>query len=271
MSDLDNQQRGEAGSLTELADRKPDELFEPEFAERYERLQNDLWQRMTRIDGIIVTLETMADFPFNDLYGPNDMEFWRMVGQNFFEMTFVLLHGLVRDEGEEKHTLINFKSEIVNRGSWLDPRMRELFRQKLRDIKFDSGVNSVLKRVKRIRGQRIVHRLFKKQTRELEDQSVRVSFPELKELFVAAKSLFDALSFGSKYETLAGDLMPSKVGGKPTRTCLDKVLDAVIRDSAFVNQPEWKSQWWRDKRKLMAPETLRIMNELRKRVGLPEV
>ena len=149
--------------------------------------------------------------------------------------------------------------------------MCALFQPRLADCRFDTHLESLLERIKRIRDQRIAHPLGNKKTGDLKNQLVGVRFPELKELFVAAKSLFDALSFGSKYETLAGDLMPSKVGGKPTRTCLDKVLDAVIRDSAFVNQPEWKSQWWRDKRKLMAPETLRIMNELRKRVGLPAV
>lgn len=266
MSDRNNLQRWQAASHPELAERKPEELFEPEFAERYKRLHNDLWQRMVRLHGTIHALETMADFPFDYLYGPNDMEFWRLVGQNFVEMTFVLLHGLVNDKGGDAHTLFKFRDQIVKL-TWLDARMRELFIQTLRDNKFDSRAESVVKRIKPIRDH-IAHRLRDKQTGDLEDQLVGVSLRELKQLFVAGHSLFGALSFGSAYVTLSGDLMPGTIGGKPTRTCLDGVLDAVIRNSELVNRPERESQWWQGIRKHMPPEELRTMNKLRKRVGL---
>jgi hypothetical protein len=72
------------------------------------------------------------------------------------------------------------------------------------------------------------------------------------------------------YVTLAGDLMPSTVGGEPTRTGLDQALDAVLRESHLVNPPERKQAWWPDLRRHMDPEELMIMNDMRKQLGLPE-
>ena len=97
-----------------------------------------------------------------------------------------------------------------------------------------------------------------------------VSLDELWRMFRAAHSLFGSLSFGSAYVTLIGDLMPSTVGGQPTRTCLDEVLDAVLRQSYFVTQPERRAQWWAEDRKRKRPEVIQVMNDLRKRIGLPE-
>ena len=53
MSDRNNLQGWQAAS-SDLGDRKPDELFHAEFAEYYERLHNDLWQRIVRLHGTTV-------------------------------------------------------------------------------------------------------------------------------------------------------------------------------------------------------------------------
>ncbi len=265
----DDLAKWQASSHRELAKRKPSELFETEFAERYDRLHIDLWQRILRLHGTIRTLEQLADFPFDHLYGPNHMEFWQLVGQNFVEMAIVLLHSLVHDRGQDTHTILKFKDEIAT-ATWRDPGMRELLLQTLRDRRFDSNVESVGTRIKKIRDHRIAHRLIDRQTGHLKDQLDAVTLRDLRNLFDAAHSLFGALSFGSGYVTLAGDLVPRTTAGIPTQTCLDKILDAVIRDSYFANTPERRAQWWPAEREHMNPEELRIMNDLRQRIGLPK-
>lgn len=269
MSDRKNLQRWQATSHPDLATRKPEELFQPEFVERYSRLHNDLWQRIVRLHGTIHTLETLADFPFDHLHAPTGMEFWRLVEHNFVDIAIVLLHGLVNDHAPDAHAMASFKNKIAKE-PWLDQRMRDVFLQTLQVRKFDEDVASVAVRVRQIRHNHIAHRLIDKQTGYLKDQCASVSLQELRKLFDAAHSLFGALSFGAAYVTLNGDLMPGTSGGKPTRTCLDKMLDAVIRESDFVNEPELMQPWWPDIREHMAPEKLRTMNELRTRVGLPE-
>lgn len=259
----------QAYSHPALADCKPEELFKTSFCERYCRLHNNLWWRIIRVHGTLYTLGQLNSFPFDRLYAPYEMEFWRLVIRNFLDIACLMLHGLVNDTGEDVHGILWFKNDII-KARWLCSEKFGLFKNTLRERKFDKVVESIAKRVEKIRHSHIAHPLIDKQSGSPKEALAGVSLEELRQLFDAVHSLFGALSFGSAYCTLAGDLMPSTVGGQPTRTCLDKVLDAVVRDSYFVNQPERRKQWWPERRKRMPAEKLQVMNDLRKRIGLPE-
>ncbi|MCD4699485.1 MAG: hypothetical protein K8R91_02810 [Phycisphaerae bacterium] len=262
-------EKWQAHSHPDLADSKPEDLFEAGFVERYQRLHEDLWWRVIRLHGTLYTLDQLKQFPFDYLYAPDGMEFWRLVIENFLDMAYLMLDGLVNDTGPDVHSIPKFRNEIA-KGPWLDQRNRDLLNQTLKERKFDEAAKSIAKRVGEIRDYRIAHRVLDRKSGRLKDQLAGVSLDELRRLFDATHSLFGALSFGSAYCTLAGDLMPSTVGGKPTRTCLDEVLNAVLRDSYFVNEPEREAKWWPATREGMDPERLRVMNMLRKRIGLPE-
>jgi len=214
----------QAYSHPELSECKPEELFSTGFAAQYRFLHKDIWERIVRLNGTILSLETLREFPFHLVYAPGNMEFWRLVFSNFYEVTCLNLHGLSGDAGNDVHSIPSFKKTIVS-AQWIDPRAKELLLETLK---------------------------------------------ELRALFNAVHAQFGAVSFGSAYVTLAGDMMPGRVQGKPARSCLDGVLDSVLRGSGIVNQPERHGQWWSDLRKCRSPEELRVMNELRQRVGLPE-
>ena len=62
-------------------------------------------------------------------------------------------------------------------------------------------------------------RVFDKESGGFYEELAGVSLDELHQLFDATHSMFGALSFGAAYDTLAGDLTPAAVGGKPTRPC----------------------------------------------------
>ena len=266
---LTNLAKCDAQSHPELANLNPEELFQVGFVERYKSLHKDLWWRVIRVHGTLLTLEQLHQFPFDLLYAPSEMEFWRLVIENCVDIGILYLHGLAIDQKGDVHTLLSFKREIV-KAPWLDSGKLELFMRILRERKFHKSVKSIADRVNKIRNTRIAHRLVDRQTGFPKEGLAGVKLAELWELFDAAHSLFGALSFGTAYVTLAGDMMPSTVGGEPTRTCLDGVLDAVLRDSFFVNEPERMAKWWAKHRKHRTPERLRVMNELRKRIGLPE-
>jgi len=262
-------EKWEAYSHPELAKTQPEELFQVSFVERYKSLHSDLWWRVIRVHGTLFTLEQLFQFPFDFIYGPYEMEFWWLVTENFVDISVLLLHGLASDTGNDVHGLRSFQDEIVT-AEWLRSDKLELFKQTLRERKFSEGVESIAGRVKQIRHTRIAHRLKDKQSGLPKEGLPGVSLEELWVLFDEVHSLFGALSFGSGYLTLAGDLTPSTVGGEPTRTCLDDVLDAVLRNSFFVNEPERKAKGWAERRKHRKPEELRILNDLRNRIGLPE-
>lgn len=259
----------QACSHPDLANRKPEELFEPGFADRYRRLHKNLWGRIIRVDGTLYTLGQLKEFPFDYLYSLNQMEFWRLVISNFLDTACLMLHALTNDTGKDVHSIRRFKNEILE-ARWLDQAKCSLLKQTLAERKFDNQVEDIAKRVTQIRNQRIAHRLYDTERGGFSKELAGVSLDELRQLFDVVKGMFGAISFGSAYATRAGDLMPGTVAGKPTRTCLDEVLDAVLRNSHFVNMPERDGQRWGVTRQYRDDEELKVMNDLRKRIGLPE-
>jgi len=266
---LRNPKQWQARSHPDLVNRKPEELFDKDFAAQYKRLHRDIWMRICNVHGTLCTLSQLEKFPFEHLYVPGHMEFWRLVVENFFNSAGLTLHGLVNDKGKDVHSILSFR-DVTLQGPWLQPEHRHWLEETLKERDFDKHIKSILGRVRIIRNKHVAHRLFDRQNGSPKEVFARVSLNELWKLFDATHLLFGALSFGSAYVTLLGDLIPGTVGGQPTRTCLDDVLDAVLRDSYFVNEPERREQWWQSDRKRMKPDDLQLMNDLRKRIGLPE-
>jgi hypothetical protein len=261
-------ERWQACSQGVLANRGPREVFDPSFVEQYEQLHRDLWHRLIHLHGTLSTLERLEKFPFAALYGPHDMEFWRLVNHNFFITAVVMLRAVVSDPKPNAHTVRTFRKRIVT-GPWLHTEDRELFMQTLQERRFDSVENAVAERVEEIR-HCVAHRFIDKNTGSLDEATAGVSLKQLRLLFDATHLIFGALSFGAAYITLVGDLTPTTVGGMPQPTCLDTVLTAVLRDSPFVNRPERRAEWWPMERQYINPEELRLMNELRRQIGLPD-
>jgi hypothetical protein len=178
------------------------------------------------------------------------------------------MYGIVNDNsGKDTHTLHKFQNTITQ---WLREDSRDLFKQTWRGRRFDQAAESIKNRVDEIRINWTAHRLIDKGTGNPTTALAAVSLEELRQLYDYIHALFGALSFGSTYSTLAGDLIPGTIGGRPIRTCLDSVLDAILRDNEFVNRPEGEAQIWPEMRKYLPTETLRAMNKLRERIGLPE-
>ncbi len=255
----------QAASHPDLANSKPEELFPPEFAEKYRLQHNHLWSRITRIHGTLLTVTELEGFPFDHIYGPYEGQFWQLVSVNFLEMACLMLHALVSDEGPDVLSLISFANHI-NTAPWCSNEKLELLRNTLRERKFDASVRDIKDRVKMLRDTSIAHALVG----EPSETPTSVTLRELWELFHATHTLFGAITFGGVFATLAGDLMPTKTNGQERRTSLQKILDLVLRESGFVTRPERRARWWESERQMMAAADLKLMNEMRKRVGLPE-
>lgn len=264
-----DQKKWYASSHPELKNLTPEQLFEKEFAERYKILHGNLWNRIIRVHETIYTLEQMEEIPFDYLYSDIDMGFWRLVIMSFIDTVYLKLNSLVNDEGGDVLTLEKFKAEIMKQ-PWRLPEKKDLLCQFLKERKCDESIRSIKKRVKNIRDNIIAHQLIDWQSGKLKSVLEKVNFGELRTLFDATHSYFGALSFGSVYATLIGDLTPGIVGEQPRRTCLDEVIDAVLRSNDFVKKPEVRGQYWQFDRDSMSDDELQLMNNLRKRIGLPE-
>ncbi|GJM25906.1 MAG: hypothetical protein DHS20C16_23210 [Phycisphaerae bacterium] len=151
-------------------------------------------------------------------------------------MAIVLIHGMVNDTGRDAHTLISFNKAIAQ-ADWLDEQKQRLYKETMRERKFDAEVRSIACRVNKIRTNHVAHRLINKESGESKVQCESVSLKDLRSLFDATHALFGAFSFGSSFVTLAGDLMPATVGGKRTRTSLEEVLEAIVEHFERARTP----------------------------------
>ena len=94
---------------------------------------------------------------------------------------------------------------------------------------------------------------------------------ELRKVCEGIKNLFNECSFGSSYATTFLDFMDTTIGGKPTQTHLDDIFDLIVKDSSFLNAPENKKYLFTEMKKRMPDEKLHILNNYRKKFGMPEV
>jgi hypothetical protein len=266
---LNDLEKWQAYSDPHFDGKSEKQLFEPVFAEKFLRLHDDIWHRLCRVHGSLITLERLREFPFEYVYEGGGMEFWRLVGENFVDAIILMLHGLVNDQGSDVNGLRALKNEVCSNAVWLRGEDCAIFRDAIRKCKFDRVIEQIAGRVGEARNNYIAHRLVDKANGNLQS-AVSIDLRELRQLFDATHRLFGAISFGGARITLRDDLMPCTIGGKPPPTCLDTVLDAVLRESEFVNFPERQKEFWPILRNGMGLEKLRIMNEIRCRFGLPE-
>lgn len=267
---LESVDEWQASSHPTLSDAEPEALFDGAFATRYRTLHRLFWGAMLHLHATLATIKELDAFPFDHVYAPGEMEFWRLTYMNFVDAAILQLHKLVNDSGPDIHSLRSFKNVIVE-GPWKNPAMMDLLLKTLGERRFDPRAEAIAKQVDQIRDNYVAHLVIDKNTGIPKLDKVSVNLDDLQKLFKATYGLFGAISFGASYATLVGDLMPSMINGKRSRSCLQTVLDAVLRDSHFVNQPERRAWYWETDKMCMRPDQLRRMNELRKRIGLPEV
>lgn len=259
----------QAYSSPVLGEVDASELFENEFAQRYCALHYDLYMRIVHLHGTIRTLEELEGFPLEYIYPPHGMEFWRLVISNFLDVTIIHLFGLLKDNGKDSHTLARFRGTIIN-APWIDAGKKEEFVKVLHDRQFQPLERSLADTVSRLRNKHVAHALLDTDgTKRLPPDS-GISLTQIRRLFNATHLLFGALSFGGAFATLAGDLIPSTIGGKQTRSCLATVLDAVVNNSDFVHEPE-NDAYWALVKPHKDPAELKVLNSLRARLGLPSV
>lgn len=205
----------------ELGQRKPEELFQPEFAEQYSQLHKNLWQRIMCLNGTIYTLETLNDrIPLGNLLKTDFMDLPYLFVHNYVSSAIILLHGLVNDRGGGVHSVLTFKDKIWKDEIWLDTSMCEQFHKTVEKCKFGQLATFVYGQVQKIRNEHIAHSV-------LNPVNAQTNIRQLRESFNSLHTLFGALSFGHDggLSTLPTNLAPVRAG-KNTR--LDKMLDAFV-------------------------------------------
>ncbi|GAH36879.1 unnamed protein product, partial [marine sediment metagenome] len=193
--------------------------------------------------------------------------FWAMVYWNFLYMSIAFLHSLTTDKGEQKHTLLRFKNRLLK--EWVNESEKERYCEKLKTAKLDKNLQGIRSKITEMRDKVITHRFLNhKDVLGVKDvEGLTVS--EIRKVYNDTEKLFRACSFGTEYITTL--YLDGTCGGKPIEKDIDKLLDLIVKDSYWLNEPERKKDFWPAIRQTKSQAEITELNEFRKRFGLPEV
>lgn len=247
-----------------INERKPEEVLKPEFIQRYKELHLDIWYRLTRTNATITILEEIQNFPFQRIYAPIENIFWITVSWNFLHIAIVFLHALVEDQGKDAHTLNVFKNKVAK---WLKDGEREVYFKKLEDAKFSKSTKTILKKITDMRHQLLAHRLLDGKDYLLNPDGIVVS--EIRSAYNDVEKLFHMCSFGAEY--ICNFYINGTVGGKPIEKDIDHLLNLIVKDSYWLNEPERDPTGWQYVKDAKAKGEIAELNKWREKLGLPTV
>jgi hypothetical protein len=248
----------------DLNEKKPEDVLKPEFVQQYKEHHEDIWQRLIQINTNITILEIIQKFPFHYIYYPPENVFWESIYWNFLYISIAFIHSLTTDQGDQKHTLPRFKNKVL---AWLKDSEKKSYRKKLRTAKLDKNLQEIRSKIVDMRNNIIAHRFLSHK----EEWGVRdvegLTVPEIRKAYNDAEKLFHVCSFGSEYITTFYPM--GTCGGKPIEKDIDHLLDLIVKDSFWLNQPERRKQYWQVERQHLSEEELQELNNWRKKFGLP--
>lgn len=243
-----------------ITDKKPEDILNPKFLEKYKKLREDIWSRLSHINTTITILEIILQSPLQ-YFQKSETIFWQTVSWNFVWISEILIHAMVNDQSSDAHTLLRFKNDILK---WLKDSEKAEFIQILKEHKFDQTTKTIMEKITQIRHKELAHREFKN---NCFPNPNGITISEIRRAYNDIENLFHACSFGIEYDTT---LYPTGTcGGKPIEKDIDKLLDLIVKNSHWLNQPEFMKEHWPESRQEILEEELRDLNTWRKKFCLP--
>lgn len=251
--------------MTDFSRLNVNDVLEKSSIGEYQENMNFFWFQLTKLNTDIFILKKISEFPFGIFCSHQDTIFFSRVGWNFFENSVLIITKLATDEGEDLHTLVQFKNWVLNH---IKSEYKTDFRQKLREVKFNLGSKNIFNKAKDLRDSVIAH--FKRENLE---QIPELNLSELKTLRDKLNSLFDALCFNVAYEMLPLSYSERVIRPKGVdhRTDIEVILDLIAKNSDLLNMPERSPEVWNYHKEIYDKEGRKIINKYRKKINLPEV
>jgi hypothetical protein len=145
----------------------------------------------------------------------------------------------------------------------------ESFSDELKNTKFDKALKDVAQRAKDLRNVRLAHLSLGE---VLQGSTPLVAANELEQLADELEKLYQPMLFGGSASFLPVPYDPAIRGANSHQhTDIEKILNAVARESYALNFPEKNRRVWDIQRGSMTDEELKTFNFWRVRAGLPPV
>ncbi len=248
-----------------MSEKKPEDVLKPEFIQKYKELHEDIWHRLVEINTSLTILEKIQQFPFQHIYAPSENIFWTTVYWNFLYIAIVFIHALIEDQEADAHTLNKFRNRIYR--EWLKNSEKTAYSDNLKKARFNQTTKNVLKKVASMRHQLLAHRLLDENGHLSSPDGITI--PEIRSAYDDVERLFNICSFGAEY--VCNLYTNGTVGGKLIEKDIDQILDLIVKDSYWLNQPERDSILWQYEKDAKTKGEIDELNMYRQKFGLTSV
>ncbi len=244
---------------------KPENVIKIQDLDFYKKGMDFFFQELVTLNVNLYILEKILDFPFYLFTNYGESLFFRMVLQNFFYSSLLLITRITTDQGGGMFTLPRFKNRV--RQSVKSDYQRPIDNL-LREVKFDGKTQKMLERAKKLRTQKVAHVL--EEVAIGEEPEVRFFFEELQQLRDQLNLLLDTLAFDTHYMMLPIQYSPDVIHpkGRDNRSDIEKVLDNIALSSTLLNMPEHDPIAWSRRRENLSNNDFNLLNAYREKFGL---
>lgn len=255
---------------TSLNQLDPSEILEPLSIQHYQDGLNLIWQELVRLNSSLFILRKLFDFPSDWILGPEKGTFLTLVKVSLFEHSLLTVSKLTTDTGKDLLLIRRFKNWVSKH---IKEEYKKSFYRSLKENDFDKIIKTLpnKEKVKDIRDNFIAHIIVDENLRPKITEDIEISLGEVNTICKQLNNLFAVLCFGGERLMVPIDYSPivqHPVGSDP-RSDIEYFLDLIVQDSALFKMPE-ESPYWDIEKEHLNPEAINIINEYRKKFGLPE-
>jgi len=247
-----------------------------------EVLKEDIWQeyedgmslfhlqQLVPLNVNTFLLNKLLNFPFGLISTSLDeYSFFRITADNLYQNSLLIITRTVQDQGgrgKTAYTIKDFKNLLLKH---VRDEYRHDFQSLLRQQRFDSSTENLLKRTMNLRTAQLAHI-----DRDYQNFSIdALDMSELELLRDTLNNLLNALSFNTSYMMLPLEYYPTVISpaGTDKRSDIDWVLHDYAKRSFILNAPENNKPLWNSYKENLTEDQLVIINKLRRDIGLYEV
>lgn len=233
----------------------------------YERGMEFFYSELVHLNVNLFIMDKIADFRFDLFTTINQRTFFNMVFRNFFYYSLLIITRIAADQGSDVFTLPRFKNRIRQASK---QEYRDLIDNRLRQVKFDMGIQKLLEKTKKFRSQSVAHSL--EEVVFGNKETTKVFYSDLKKLRDQLNDLLDALSFNVEHMMLPIQYLADVIHPKHSdpRSDIERILDNIAEKSVVLTMPEKQPQGWKIRKSRLKKEDLEIINHYRIKLGIGE-
>jgi hypothetical protein len=228
----------------------------------YQKGMKFFYGELVHLNVNIFILDHILGFPFHLFTDPDGSLFFRMVFENFFYASLLIVTRITTDQKGDLFTLPRFRNHIR---AVIKNEYQQQFNERLKQTKFDKNSRELLDKIRELRNIRVVH--VKEDIAIRQKLPPNIAYSNLKTIRGNLNDLLGALSFNVEHFMLPIQYHPEvqHPPGYDSRPDIEIILDNIAKNSPLLNLPEKSPQAWKY-RKDMLPETdLELLNKYRRK------